>query len=82
MNRLIKTAAIAAFGWACYRFGDYKGSLCTAAFLIKDTPKDLKYTLSAHVHEPLWINAACAKAVEKYNNKLHEPDTEATEEAD
>jgi len=82
MNKLFKAAAIAAFGWACYRFGDYKGSLCTAAFLIKDTPKDLKYTLSAHVHGPLWINAACAKAVEKYNKELREPKKEAPKEAD
>ena len=82
MNRLIKTAAIAAFGWVCYRFGDYKGSLCTAAFLLKDTPKDLRNTLSNHVHGPLWTNAAYAKAVEKYNNELHEPKKEAQEEAD
>jgi len=82
MNRLIKTAAIAAFGFACYKLGDLKGSIVTAAFSYEDAPKDIVHELAHSKHVPLWFNACCATLVEMNNKKFHEPDTDAPEEAD
>jgi len=85
MNRLIKTAAIAAFGCACYKIGDIKGSFITAVLSLadKEEEKEAIEDLARHKHAPFWLNAVCATAFRKAQEKFStEPDTEATEEAD
>jgi hypothetical protein len=85
MNRLIKTAAIAAFGWACYKIGDIKGSFITAMLSLadKEEEKEAIGDLARHKHAPFWLNAVCATALRKTKEEFStEPDTDAPEEAD
>lgn len=83
MNTFFKTAAIAAFGWVCYKIGDFKGSICTGGFSYDDAPADVVDELAKTKHAPLRLNALMAKAVKKHNKELHEAaDTKAPEEAD
>ena len=85
MNRLIKTAAIAAFGCVCYKFGDFKGSLITALLSLadKEEEKEAIRDLAKHKHIPFWVNAVCATALRRTMEEFEtSPDTDAPEEAD
>ena len=83
MNTLIKTAAVAAFGWLCYKVGDVKGSIVTSGFAFDEFDAELREALTEK-GRPFRINAIAAKVARQHiiENLYEEADDEAEEEAD
>lgn len=83
MNTLIKTAAVAVFGWLCYKVGDFKGSIVTSAFALDEFDGEIREHLTEK-GMPFRVNAIAAKVARQHiiENLDEEADDEAEEKAD